>query len=550
MNRLSFNNDDGAFFLTTDDLDRAEDSGLTLSRSARGANGEFVYYTGDYDKKPVFNPYAVMQYWQDADPAALAHLESLIPAYNMSWAEDTSFVAPTPNDREPMPFQNAGVEYSVNRKHSLIGDEMGLGKTMQAIMVANAIGAQRVLVLCPASIRINWCRKIREWSTIPNVRTYPILKSSNGVSPLAHYVVCSYDLARNLAIHGALCQNDWDLLVLDEGHYLKTIDAQRTRAIFGQYGGTGPFTETWLSKKARHVVALTGTPLPNRPRECYTMARGMNWESIDYMSQDAFRYRFNPSKVGTTTRADGSTTMFVDERRGRLSELHARLRCNILVRRLKADVQPQLPDKRYEMAYIEPNGAIKEVLAKEALIDFDPDVLFSPDFSLDGTPISTLRKEMGVAKLPRVVEHLKYLLDIVEVPKIVVLANHHEVMDGLIEALAGPYGVQVHRGGMSTVAKDESVQSFVTGKARIFLLQLQTAAGIDDLQYVSSYVVFAEPDWTPGNNEQCIDRLHRIGQHDNVVAEFIVAEGSFDEKVLHSVIGKAQVTHEVLDRRF
>ena len=202
------------------------------------------------------------------------------------------------------------------------------------------------------------------------------------------------------------------------------------------------------------------------------------------------------------------------------------------------------------MTYIESNGAIKAVLAKEALIGFDADSMFNPNFSLEGTPISTLRREMGVAKIPRVVEHLRYLLDIVEAPKIVVMANHHEVMDALAEQLGPTYGVKVHRGGMTTDAKDKAKLDFISGNDRIFVLQLATAAGIDGLQQVANYAVFAEPDWTPGNNEQCVDRLHRIGQHDNVVAQFIVAEGSFDEKILHAVIGKAKVTHEVLDKRF
>lgn len=540
MTLLTFNDSTGAFILTTDDTERAEASGLTLSKSARGINGEFVYYTSDYDKQPMFNPYAAVPFWREADDLALSKIQSLLADYKSSWAKTTNFRAVCPPDQEAMPFQNAGVEYAINRKNTLIGDEMGLGKTMQAIMLANTMGAQRVLVLCPASIRINWARNVRDWSTIPRVRTYPVLKSADGVSPMAHYVICSYSLARNEAIHEALCQTEWDLLILDEGHYLKSTEAQRTRAIFGQHGGQGRFVDHWLAAKARHVISMTGTPLPNRPRECYTAARALDWECIDFLSYDKFLYRYNPSlQIGTHS----------EEERGRLPELHARLRCNIMVRRLKKDVLPQLPDKRYEMTYIEPNGAIKAVLVKEALIDFDPDSLFDPSFTFDGTPISTLRREMGEAKVPRAIEHIKHMLDIVEVPKVVVFCHHNSVMDSLTDGLQ-QYGVIQHRGGMSTVDKDAAVLEFISGDKRIFLIKLTTAEGIDGLQYVSSYVIFVEPDWRPGVNEQCVDRCHRIGQHDNVVAQFLVSEGSFDEKVLHAIIGKAQVTHQVLDARF
>ena len=156
---------------------------------------------------------------------------------------------------------------------------------------------------------------------------------------------------------------------------------------------------------------------------------------------------------------------------------------------------------------------------------------------------------MGEAKVPRAIEHLKYLLDIVEVPKVIVFCHHNSVMDAIIEALQ-KYGIEQNRGGMTTQAKDEGKLRFISGDARIYIIQLDTAEGIDGLQHASSYTVFVEPAWRPGTNEQCVDRCHRIGQHDNVVAQFLISEGSFDEKVLHAVIGKAQVTHQVLDARF
>lgn len=412
--------------------------------------------------------------------------------------------------------------------------------TIQAIGIANAVVAKRVLILCPASIRLNWRREIQAWSVLPNASTEVVLKSGRGVNSFSNYVVCSYDLARNEGIFKALWDREWDLIVLDEAHYLKSIDAIRTRAVFGGGMPGSIFHDQNLSERAERTVALTGTPLPNRPRECYTMARGLNWEAIDWMSYERFLYRYNPSMKMDTG------AMF--EEKGRLPELQARLRCNIMVRRLKKDVLPQLPDKRYEMSYVEPNGAINDVLAREKLIDFDPNVLFNPNFDLDGTPISTIRREMGEAKVPRVIEHLKFLLDIVEIPKVVVFAHHNSVINALKESLAG-YGVVGIRGGMSSAAKDASVQQFAYGLPRVFIGQLDTMEGIDGLQHVCDHVVFAEPAWNPGRNEQCVDRCHRIGQHSNVVAQFLIVEDSMDEKVLHAVLGKAQSIYASLDEK-
>ena len=287
------------------------------------------------------------------------------------------------------------------------------------------------------------------------------------------------------------------------------------------------------------MVTLTGTPLPNRPREAYTQCRGLDWESIDFLSEEAFRYRFNPSaQVGDHTL----------EEKGRLPELNARLRCNLMVRRHKADVLPQLPPKRYEMTYIEANAVVKEILAAEALIDFDPRDLFNPDFTLDGTPISTLRREMGEAMVPEIVDYLNYQLKIVELPKVIVFAHHKSVIQAIAEAFE-QYGVCVHTGGQSTKSKDEAKRRFMEGKEWMFLGQLDTMEGVDGLQSVADQVFLVEPAWTSGRNEQCVDRAHRLGQHENVIAHFLLIKGSFNEKVLNVVLGKAKDIHETIDRR-
>jgi len=548
MTSLTYNENMKSFVLKAADdaaCKEAKAAGLTLSSVARGPRGEKLFFTADHQQQPTDNPYAALPFWKNADRVAKNRLGRLYDDYQASWADscDTDFPAPdrinekTGEKYAYLPYQKAGIDYALKRGHTLIGDEPGLGKTIQAIGVANAIEAQRTLVICPASIRLNWQSEVREWSTLARPSTYPILKSKDGVNPFSNYTFISYDLLRNEAIHEALMDIDWDLMVLDEAHYLKTTDAKRTRAVFG--GGRDIFKESFLAERAKKILALTGTPLPNRPRECYTLARALNWESIDWQSYDAFAYRYNPSGYA----GSGAAT----EKKGRLPELRARLRSNFMVRRLKKDVLKDLPDKRYEFTHVEPNGAIRQVLAKEKLIDFDPgETLINPDFSLDGE-IATVRREMGEAMVPRVCDHVEYLLDIVELPKLVIFSHHNSVMNELIENLH-KYGIVGSRGGMSTTKKYANVKEFqVNPDVRIYLGQLDTMEGVDGLQGVADHCVFAEPAWTPGRNEQCVDRLHRLGQHSNVVAQFLLAAGSFNEKVLKSVLIKAKSIHETLD---
>jgi SWI/SNF-related matrix-associated actin-dependent regulator 1 of chromatin subfamily A len=376
-----------------------------------------------------------------------------------------------------------------------------------------------------------------------DVHTHVVLKSRHGVFPSTdiNAVVTSYELTRNEGIHNALLEKNWDLMILDEAHYLKTTDAERTRAIFG--GGLGRYRNKLLANKAGSIVGLTGTPLPNRPRECYTLANALCPESIDWLSYDDFCFRFNPSM-----RMNKDDKIFNIEKQGRLPELQARLRSNFMVRRLKKEVLKDLPDKRYELNYIEPDGNIQEVLMRESLLNFNVSDLKDPFSSIWGM-ISTIRKEMGIAKVPRVVEHMKYLLDVVEVPKVVLFAHHVDVMNQLTTELER-FGVVAVRGGMSSGAKNNSILTFQNDPSkRIFLGQMDAAGfGIDGLQNVCSHVVFAEPAWVPGTNEQAVDRCHRIGQHGNVLAQFLVVEGSFDEKVLATVFEKNETIFNVLDR--
>lgn len=540
---LTYNNKDHSFVVLTQDKAKAERVGLTLSRKAYGPKGESVYYTANHDKKPEFNPYAAIPFYSEADEKAKAQLEPFIKEYHASFATDSDYNPPAPSGMSYLPYQKAGIAYARNKGDVLIGDEPGLGKTIQALGIVNQNKGERNLVICPASIRLNWEREIRKWSMlgynnltrVANVNT--ILTSSRGVSPTSDFNVVSYDLSARDALHEALSEIEWDNIIIDEGHYLKSTDAKRTQAIFGT--SKGHYSKFFIAKKAKHVTVLTGTPLPNRPRECYTIARAVCWEAIDCMSYDAFCYRFNPSK-----KLDYNAVL---EKKGRLPELQARLRCNFMVRRLKKDVLKDLPDKRYELTYVAPNGAIKEVLAKERLINFTIDDLKDPFSEIWGM-VSTVRREMGEAKVPRVIEHVKYLFDIVEIPKIVLFAHHKSVMNALAEGLSS-YGVVQVRGGVSAVAKNNAVKQFIAdNNTRIFLGQLDAAGfGIDGLQDVCDHVVFAEPAWTPGTNEQAVDRCHRIGQHSNVVAQFLIVEGSLDERVLAAVFDKAHGIHQVLD---
>jgi SWI/SNF-related matrix-associated actin-dependent regulator 1 of chromatin subfamily A len=482
-------------------------------------------------------------------------MEGMLHEIDLSWAKDSGSHFWCPPDHELWGFQRADLDYALRRKNCLVGDQPGLGKTPVGICYANEIKARNVLVVCPASIRRQWERRIREWSRMSwefgrGCIVHTILTGRRGVAPTdgtysATWNVVSYDLARTPAIGAALARQRYDLIIFDEAHYLKTIDSKRTRAFFGG-GETRHFDA--IATQAEHILALTGTPLPNRPREIYTLARALCWDSIDWASEDTFKERFNPSIRQTGTRADGSSFIWVDERSGRHFELQNRLRGNFMVRHLKREVMTQLQLPVFDVIQLEETQAIKQALAAEKLLDLDPGMFLDSDFEVMGQ-VAVVRHQMGVAMAPQIAEYVDMLIDGGE-DKLVVFAHHVDVLDILQKSLAR-HGVVRIDGRDSGADKDRKVQQFIKDRSIGICLgnMLAMGTGTDGLQEVAYHALIAEPDWTPGNNIQAFDRLDRGGQTRKVQGDIFVAPGSIAEYILGTALTKLQTTDKALDKR-
>lgn len=518
---------------------RAKAIGMDQSAPATLHKGHPVYFTRE--------PYAALDLWDVADAGARQPLTKLQTVFTNSYeTQHRGFHYPCPSDREFMPLQDAAIAYALEHPHVVIGDEVGVGKTPTAIGIANEMQAKRVLVVCPANVRIQWAREVRGWSTIKNIRAnphwaYTIQKSKDTVSPWAPYTIISYDLIRNDEVFRRLMEMRFDLLVADEIHYCKEVSAQRSVRLFGDLKGDRP----GLASRCAKVLGLTGTFLPNRPKEAYLTGRHLCWDAFDWISQDAFEHRFNPSCRRTTE--EGKT--FRIEKRGRLPELRARMRCNFLVRRTKRDPEVlrqlavSLP--AYELIRVEPNGAIREALKAESLLDIDLSKLEELDFSERGH-IATVRRQMGIAKVPRIIQHAQ-MLRAGGMDKLVIFAYHREVIHALARGLNTS---AVIIGGMGPVAKQAVVDRFIADhRCHILVGQMQAAGtGTDGLQKVCNWMLLPEPSWSPGDNEQIAGRIGaRRGQTRDVTIQILVAPGSLDERILGAALEKLHITTDTLD---
>jgi SWI/SNF-related matrix-associated actin-dependent regulator 1 of chromatin subfamily A len=472
-----------------------------------------------------------------------------------SRAAVSDIVVPAPQGLAYLGYQLAGVAYAQARESTLIADEMGLGKTIQALGLINAdkrVG--NVLVICPASLKLNWSREAKKWLVRP-------LKVSiaNGAFQPGGFVIINYEQVSKYRSQIDAVQ--WDLMIVDEAHYVKNSKADRTAHVLGRWDKDDP-KKTINPIQARRRLFLTGTPILNRPIELWTLVHaldrkglGANWRS--FASRYCAGYQ---GRYGWVT--DGASN---------LDELQARLRSSIMIRRMKADVLTELPAKRRQVIAFEAlSEAEKAAVAHEAKTVKDTEErLIALRARVDETRMwadpgaykravaelnqasfaaftetSLVRHEVALAKVPQVIAHVRNCLE--NEDKIVVMAHHHDVIDQIATALA-EFGVVTFDGRQTLKARDQSVSQFQTDKGiRVFVGGIQ-AAGVGITLTASAHVVFAELDWVPGNLAQAEDRCHRIGQTDSVLVQHLVLDGSLDARMAQLLVEKMDVIAAAVD---
>lgn len=467
-----------------------------------------------------------------------------------SRATDAQVSIPAPAGLAYLPYQVAGIAYALAHPACLLGDEMGLGKTIQAIGVINADESLRkILVVCPASLRLNWAREIRKWLT--RVLSIAIV---DGPWPTADIVIINYDILRkhSASIHG----REWDMLILDEVHYLKNPKSQRTIEVFGKWDKDPAKTRPPI--QARRKNALTGTPIVNRPIELQPIA--------GYLAPREFGNFWGFAKRYADAHQNGYGWDLTGA--SHLDELQERLRSTIMVRRLKKDVLTELPSKRRQVIELPQNGAAGAVRAEMAawearearMIRLQAEVALASvaddaaayaaavealaaGSTAAFTEMAKVRHDVAVAKIPYVVEHLQSALE--ENGKVVVFAHHHDVIDALA-AEFGPAAV-VLDGRTSMAARDAAVQRFQSDSSCKLFVGGMKAAGVGLTLTAAHHVVFAELDWVPGTISQAEDRCHRIGQHESVLVQHLVLEGSLDAVMASRIIEKQENITAALD---
>lgn len=451
-----------------------------------------------------------------------------------------------PDGLELYPFQVHGADWVKTHKRCLIADDMGLGKSPQSLTGLNLTGFKRLLVLCPASIKINWKREAQRWMLRPV--TVDVIDGKPTLKTAADITVCNYDITTKQTVLDWLLAQEFDCLIIDEAHYLKNPQAKRTKAA------------KLLAKKPARVIALTGTPIQNRPIDLWPIlqmldpGRWTNW--IYYIKRycDAKQGKFGWDTSGSSN----------------LDELQSILRNTIMIRRLKSDVLKDLPAKIRQVLVLPCPSDIEAAIADEritfersqATIDYLKAEAEKAQKTQDQKQfaavieqlksaheiqfqdMSRVRSRTAFLKAPIVADYINDKLEESDEP-VVIFAHHKAVIEELEKKL-GKWGVVKVVGGMSTEQKQAAVDAFQSGRARVFIGNIM-AAGVGLTLTKAAWACFAELDWVPGNNAQAEDRIHRITQTRQVTIQILVLEGSIDERVARTNIYKQDVITQALD---
>ena len=402
---------------------------------------------------------------------------------------------------------------------ALLADPPGAGKSAQAIAVMKELRAERTLVLCPKSLKLNWAREIEMWT---GERAVQILrKSTDAIDPTAKVVISNYHLACREPLLSALTRERWAFLCMDEAHCLRSPSSQMSRTCF---------VPLWAS--ATYRLLMTGTPVPNgRAVEA--------WPMFSRLAPDLFG-RWEPYKSRYCI-PEETPWGIAYPRSKNLDELGRIARERFMVRRSREEVLGQLPPLVRQ--HVPLDIPALEVQETQEGLDISAVVeAVLAGVPLRSDPISTARRKLGILKAPLAAEFIRDQLE--EVESVVVFCHHREVFQTLFEALED-LGVVRVSGKTPTDERQAAVDAFQGGRARVFLGSL-TAANTGITLTRSQAVIFVEADWVPTTNEQAEGRIHRVTQTDITRAIYLVAANSLDEAVVRSVVRKQRNIERVM----
>jgi SWI/SNF-related matrix-associated actin-dependent regulator 1 of chromatin subfamily A len=470
---------------------------------------------------------------------------------NTKLLQDNSFIIPTiassvaqipPElhlslDKRLYAFQKSGVEWlEWHHGTGLVADDMGLGKSCQSLSYLGLHPDCRpAIIVCPASVKLNWEREINLWLGPQSI--HMVYGREANVLPKADFYIINYDILAK-----SIKEKDSKKKVLAKSSWIFELLKMKPKALIGDeiqaianQSATRTKAFTHLKKHASGIqfIALSGTPIRNKPAEFFTVLNLLN--PLKFPNRWKYLHRYCNSKYnGFGWTFDGATN---------IEELHE-LVSPLMIRRLKSEVLTELPPKRKILVPLALNETDMEEYVNASL-EFQNWLQDHIDKGLQAqTQIDRLKQLVYIAKRNSVVQWIRDYID--SGNKLVVYTYHKVALADLMKEFS-TIAVKLD-GESSAKEKQAAVDKFQTdSNCKLFIGQI-IAAGIGITLTAASAVVFVEFGWSPADHEQAEDRIHRIGQTaDSVTAYYLVAPGTIEEDFMALIQTKYDRVKQIVD---
>ena len=420
------------------------------------------------------------------------------------------------SNRAPMEHQKIAIEKLLANNKFILADDMGLGKTTSAVIAALESEAKKILIVCPASLKINWEREIRNYSD----RKILIVEGRKWGSTFDFYII-NYDIIKNYHTtdksedsddYKLLVNAGFDLAIVDEAHYVSNNTAQRTRLLND------------VLEKIPKVWLLTGTPMTSRPINYFNLLKivdsplTLNWQTYVRRYCKGFQFKVGNRRVWNTSGASN------------LDELREQTKSYVL-RRMKTDIL-DLPEKIVTPIFVE----LSSKMYDEEMDDF---TRISNDNKDKETISVTLNRLMKVRQLVSY-EKIPYTCEIIDRcleqgKKVIVFTNFTMTLDILHEKYK-KNSVTLD-GRMSKDKRQDSVDKFQNEKKyQIFIGNIK-AAGVGITLTAAEVVIMNDLSFVPADHSQAEDRAYRYGQKNSVLVYYPIFENTI-EKIIYNILQK------------
>ena len=426
--------------------------------------------------------------------------------------------------RPPLDHQKIAIEKLAGSKRYILADDMGLGKTTSTILAALETGAKKILIVCPASLKINWQREIANYSN----RSVFIAEGKK-FSTDDDFVIVNYDILKNFhdtdpkkKDESLLLQSNFDLLILDEAHMISNVQAQRTKIINN------------FAKKIDRVWLLTGTPMTSRPMNYYNLLNliespvAQNWKAYAIRYCQGYQFMAGKRKVWNVSGASN------------LEELRDRTSKQIL-RRLKEEVL-DLPDKIITPIYLRLRSKEYENLMGEYYDWYDKNPEESSSLTVQFSKLMKVRKVIANEKTTQTIEFVENILD--QGKKVIIFTNFTDTLQTIYQHF-GKQAVYLD-GSCSNSVRQQAVDSFQNDeKIKVFVGNLK-AAGVGLTLTSAEVVIMNDLSFVPAEHSQAEDRAYRYGQKSNVLVYYPIYDNTIEAAIYDILNKKKEIIRTVM----